>query len=95
MFQVFPRENVLSALVTVYKYNVLQFQGGTMGAVNGMRPNGQVSSLVTNTVTVVKAAQPLVLYLYCYFDKHYRSNTPRFNECSNCNCVLLVLYTLC
>jgi len=41
---VFPRENVLSALTTVYKYNVLQFQDGNMGAVNGMRPNGQVGS---------------------------------------------------
>jgi len=35
---------VLSALTTVYKYNVLQFQDGNMGAVNGMRPNGQVGS---------------------------------------------------
>ena len=33
---------MLSALNTVYKYNVLQFQDGSMGAVNGMRPNGQV-----------------------------------------------------
>lgn len=41
-FQVFPRENVVSALLAVYKHNVLQFQEGTMGAVNGMRPNGQV-----------------------------------------------------
>lgn len=46
VFQVFPRENVLSALSTVYKYNVLQFQDGTMGAVNGMRPNGQVRPTV-------------------------------------------------
>ena len=38
----FPRENVVSALLAVYKHNVLQFQEGTMGAVNGMRPNGQV-----------------------------------------------------
>lgn len=42
--EVFPRENVVSALTTVYKYNVLQFQDGTMGAVNGMRPNGQVDT---------------------------------------------------
>ncbi|XP_068685354.1 non-lysosomal glucosylceramidase-like isoform X1 [Montipora capricornis] len=42
--QVFPRENVVSALLAVYKHNVLQFQEGTMGAVNGMRPNGQVDT---------------------------------------------------
>lgn len=45
-FQVFPRENVVSALLAVYKHNVLQFQEGTMGAVNGMRPNGQVFSIL-------------------------------------------------
>ena len=37
---------MLSALSTVYKYNVLQFQDGNMGAVNGMRPNGQVGSSI-------------------------------------------------
>jgi len=42
--RVFPSENVLSALTTVYKYNVLRFQDGNMGAVNGMRPNGQVDT---------------------------------------------------
>lgn len=42
--RVFPQANVLSALNTVYKYNVLKFQDGSMGAVNGMRPNGQVDT---------------------------------------------------
>ena len=42
---------MVSALVTVYKNNVLKFQDGTMGAVNGMRPNGQVSPVLVNTVT--------------------------------------------
>ena len=51
--QVFPRENVVSALVTVYKYNVLQFQDGTMGAVNGMRPNGQVSGSLLPVDTIL------------------------------------------
>lgn len=31
-----------SALMTIYDWNVQRFVGGTMGAVNGMRPNGQV-----------------------------------------------------
>lgn len=44
---------MVSALVTVYKNNVLKFQDGTMGAVNGMRPNGQVSPTLVNTVTVL------------------------------------------
>ena len=46
MYQVFPKEHVKSALETVYAYNVLQFREGTMGAVNGMRPNGTVSTSV-------------------------------------------------
>ena len=37
-----PGEHVRSALQTVYAFNVQRFQGGTMGAVNGMRPDGRV-----------------------------------------------------
>lgn len=32
---------MLSTLKTIFKYNVLSFDGGRMGAINGMRPNGQ------------------------------------------------------
>ena len=35
-------ERARSAIETVFNSNVKQFQGGKMGAVNGMRPNGQV-----------------------------------------------------
>jgi non-lysosomal glucosylceramidase len=35
-------EDIQSALETVYEMNVRRFQGGQMGAVNGMRPDGQV-----------------------------------------------------
>ncbi len=31
-----------SALATVFEYNIKKFQSGQMGAVNGMRPDGQV-----------------------------------------------------
>ncbi|HEY43459.1 MAG TPA: hypothetical protein G4O11_05690 [Anaerolineae bacterium] len=31
-----------SSLETIFNFNVKQFRGGKMGAVNGMRPNGQV-----------------------------------------------------
>ena len=31
-----------SALMTVYDWNVQRFNGGLMGAINGMRPNGEV-----------------------------------------------------
>lgn len=31
----FPEANVRKALTTIYENNVLQFMGGTMGAVNG------------------------------------------------------------
>lgn len=37
-----PKEQIQSALRTVYELNVMGFQGGTMGAVNGMRPDGTV-----------------------------------------------------
>ncbi len=38
---VFPRNHVLSALKVIHKQNVLPFDGGKMGAINGMRPNGK------------------------------------------------------
>ena len=41
--QVFPKEHIESALKTVFQMNVMRYQGGFMGAVNGMRPDGRVS----------------------------------------------------
>ncbi|KAI0227691.1 Non-lysosomal glucosylceramidase [Lamellibrachia satsuma] len=38
---VFQKEHILSALETIFKCNVMPFSHGTMGAINGMRPNGQ------------------------------------------------------
>lgn len=38
--QVFPKSHVVSALQTIFEKNVMGFAGGTMGAVNGMRPSG-------------------------------------------------------
>jgi len=35
-----PEEHIVSALRTVYEYNVQKFAKGEMGAVNGMRPDG-------------------------------------------------------
>lgn len=32
---------MIQALHTIFRYNVLPFAGGTMGAVNGMRPDGK------------------------------------------------------
>lgn len=43
-------------MTTVYKNNVLKFQDGRMGAVNGMRPNGQVCQF--------REFRELVLLLY-------------------------------
>ena len=40
--KVFPRENIVKALRTVYEYNVLPFADGRMGACNGVKPNGKV-----------------------------------------------------
>eukprot|EP01113_Clastostelium_recurvatum_P049346 TRINITY_DN9127_c0_g1_i2.p1 TRINITY_DN9127_c0_g1~~TRINITY_DN9127_c0_g1_i2.p1 ORF type:complete len:741 (-),score=160.82 TRINITY_DN9127_c0_g1_i2:136-2067(-) len=39
-----PKDKAISALKTVYEYNVLKFGDGGMGAVNGMRPNGKVDT---------------------------------------------------
>ena len=33
---------MISALTTVFEYNVLRFHNGRLGAVNGMRPDGKV-----------------------------------------------------
>ncbi len=37
-----PPEHARRALQTVYEYNVGRLRGGTMGAINGMRPDGRV-----------------------------------------------------
>jgi non-lysosomal glucosylceramidase len=39
-----PDDNARSALEKVYNYNVLMFEDGEMGAVNGMRPDGRVDT---------------------------------------------------
>jgi len=39
---VLPVDRVKKALQTIYKMNVLGFNGGKMGAVNGMMPDGNV-----------------------------------------------------
>jgi non-lysosomal glucosylceramidase len=41
---VLPDDRVDSALKSIYTHNVLQFQDGQMGAVNGMYPDGRVVS---------------------------------------------------
>jgi non-lysosomal glucosylceramidase len=33
-----------SALRVIFEHNVLGFQGGTLGAINGMRPNGKMDT---------------------------------------------------
>ncbi|XP_025049265.1 non-lysosomal glucosylceramidase [Alligator sinensis] len=53
-FEVFPKSHVLSALKTIFEMNVMGFSDGTMGAVNGMRPDGvpDTTSLQSNEVWV-------------------------------------------
>ena len=41
---VVPDDHARRALKKVYDFNVRQFAGGTMGAVNGMRPDGRVDT---------------------------------------------------
>jgi non-lysosomal glucosylceramidase len=39
-----PRDRVETALRTIHRLNVCAFAGGTMGAVNGMRPDGTIDT---------------------------------------------------
>lgn len=39
-----PVEHARRALRTIYEYNVMRFKEGTMGAVNGMRPDGTIDT---------------------------------------------------
>jgi dienelactone hydrolase len=39
-----PPEHAVSALISIYDFNVRRFAGGGMGAVNGMRPDGTVDT---------------------------------------------------
>jgi non-lysosomal glucosylceramidase len=41
-YDVFDKEKIHSCLETIYDYNVIKYANGTRGAVNGMRPDGQV-----------------------------------------------------
>ncbi|XP_052526135.1 non-lysosomal glucosylceramidase [Tympanuchus pallidicinctus] len=52
--EVFPKSHIVSALKTIFEKNVMSFAGGTMGAVNGMRPDGvpDTSSLQSSEVWV-------------------------------------------
>ena len=39
---IIPKKNAKSALRTVYEFNVMKFNNGQMGAINGMKPNGEI-----------------------------------------------------
>uniref|UniRef100_A0A4W3ICV7 Non-lysosomal glucosylceramidase n=1 Tax=Callorhinchus milii TaxID=7868 RepID=A0A4W3ICV7_CALMI len=43
-YEVFPNANIVCALKTIFDLNVMSFANGTMGAVNGMRPDGTVDT---------------------------------------------------
>ncbi len=40
--KVFEKEKIKSCLETIFEFNVMKYGDGKLGAVNGMRPNGQV-----------------------------------------------------
>ncbi|XP_065764445.1 non-lysosomal glucosylceramidase isoform X2 [Muntiacus reevesi] len=52
--EVFPTQQVVRALQTIFEFNVQAFAGGVMGAVNGMRPHGvpDTSSVQSDEVWV-------------------------------------------
>ncbi len=47
-----PSDHARSALRKIYDLNVMQFEEGTMGAVNGMRPDGRVDTTSTQSQEV-------------------------------------------
>ncbi|CAK8694587.1 unnamed protein product [Clavelina lepadiformis] len=49
---VLPKENVRSALETIFSLNVQKYDNGRHGAVNGMRPNGVVDTSSVQSVEV-------------------------------------------
>lgn len=51
-FQVFPQDNVRSALKTIFDNNVSLFRNGKMGAVNGFKPTGTVDDITIQSVEV-------------------------------------------
>lgn len=50
----FPTQQVVRALQTIFEFNVQAFAGGVMGAVNGMQPHGvpDTSSVQSDEVWV-------------------------------------------
>ncbi len=42
MKKVFEKEKIKSCLETIFEFNVIKYGDAKLGAVNGMRPNGQV-----------------------------------------------------
>ena len=51
MRKVFPKDHIESAMKTVFQMNVMRYQGGFMGAVNGMRPDGRVFFQLTLSIS--------------------------------------------
>ncbi|BES90672.1 Non-lysosomal glucosylceramidase [Nesidiocoris tenuis] len=47
--EVFVKSHALSALRCIYDNNVLKYFGGCQGAVNGMRPNGEIDRTATQS----------------------------------------------
>ncbi|XP_062898894.1 non-lysosomal glucosylceramidase [Mobula hypostoma] len=43
-YEVFPKSQILCALKTIFDLNVMSFAKGSMGAVNGMRPDGTIDT---------------------------------------------------
>lgn len=40
LLQIFPPDRVKSSLKKIFENNVMMFEGGNMGAINGTRPDG-------------------------------------------------------
>lgn len=66
IFILFLKENVISALKTIFEYNVQKFGDGRLGAVNGMLPNGKPDSVTIQSeeawTGVSYAVAALMLY---------------------------------
>jgi non-lysosomal glucosylceramidase len=70
-YEAFEEDKIKSCLKMIFKYNVMLFADGKRGAVNGMRPDGQIdiTSIQSEEVWigVTDAVASLMIYEVKYF----------------------------
>lgn len=81
--KVFDKQKIISCLESIFDHNVLMFEDGKRGAVNGMRPDGSVDKTslqseemwigVTNSFVALLIYENLSQKAWSTFDELYQS----------------------